>query len=120
MSEGGGLTSPVLVVAPWSLCRSEWGGELTVGGYELGGGRGSLDPPFRGVPSAVCPSRCPVGRWEGWRFFYTGAQRVRFRAVVGRVEWRVVHDVEEARGSWGGRGACGSMSAGSRLTAIVH
>ena len=45
---------------------------------------------------------------------------MRFRAVVGRVEWRVVHDVEEARGSWGGRGACDSVFAGSRLTAIVQ
>ena len=45
---------------------------------------------------------------------------MRFRAVVGRVEWKVLHGVEKVRGSRGGRGACDSVfHAGSRLTAIV-
>ena len=44
---------------------------------------------------------------------------MRFRAVVGGVEWKVLHDVEKARGLWGGRGACDSAFRGSRLTAIV-
>ena len=44
---------------------------------------------------------------------------MRFRAVVGRVEWEVLHGVER----FGGRGAGGGRAivcfAGSRLTAIV-
>ena len=44
---------------------------------------------------------------------------MRFRAVVGRVEWKVLHGVEKVRGSRGGRGRAIVCFAGSRLTAIV-
>ena len=37
---------------------------------------------------------------------------MRFRAVVGRVEWNVLHGVEKVRGSRGGRGACDSVFRG--------
>ena len=37
---------------------------------------------------------------------------MRFRAVVGRVEWKVLHGVEKVRGSRGGRGACDSVFRG--------
>ena len=37
---------------------------------------------------------------------------MRFGEVVGRIEWKVLHDVEKARGSWGGRGACDSVLRG--------
>ena len=112
------VTKLLLADVPWPGRRSEWGGELKVGVCELGGGglsRSAL--PYS--PSAARPSRCPVGRWEGWRCCYAWARRVRFRAVVGRVEWKVLYGVEKARGSWGGRGRAIVCFAGSRLTAIV-
>ena len=32
-----------------------------------------------------------------------------FQLLVGRAEWKVIRDVEKARGSWGGRRACDSV-----------
>ena len=42
---------------------------------------------------------------------YVGAEGA-LRAVVGRVEWEVLHGVEKVRGSRGGRGACDSVFRG--------